>query len=88
MVPAEMRSRFFSILGMFSQGAVPLGALLFGILLDMMKYYNLLIAINVLSVITVIVFLTRACDEAYEAKQETAEQAKQEQPSRGRLLNN
>lgn len=77
MVPAEMRSRFFSILGMLSQGAVPLGALLFGILLDMMKYYNLLIAINILTAITVIVFLTRACDEAYEAKQGTAEQAKQ-----------
>ena len=67
LVPAEMRARFFSILGMFSQGAIPLGTLLFGIALDIMKYYNILIAINILSIIVVAIFLIKACDEAYEA---------------------
>ncbi|SFD16757.1 MFS transporter [Clostridium uliginosum] len=69
LVPDEMRSRFFSIMGMFSQGAVPVGALLFGILLDTMKYYNLLTIINILAVLVAAIFLTRACDEAYEAKE-------------------
>lgn len=68
LVPDEMRSRFFSILGMFSQGAVPIGSLIFGILLDSMKYYNLLTIVNILSAIAAVIFLTRACDEAYEAK--------------------
>ena len=68
LVPDEMRSRFFSILGMFSQGAIPLGALLFGILLDVMKYYNLLTIINIVSILVSTIFLIKACDEAYEAK--------------------
>lgn len=68
LVPPEMRSRFFAILGMFSQGAIPLGTLLFGILLDMVKYYNILIVVNLVSVIAVGIFLLKACDEAYEAK--------------------
>ncbi len=67
LVPEEMRSRFFSILGMFSQGAMPLGALLFGTLLDEMKYYNVLIIVNILSVFVTAIFLIKACDEAYEA---------------------
>lgn len=68
LVPDEMRSRFFSILGMFSQGAMPLGALVFGALLDKVKYYNILIIVNIVLVSVVAIFLTRACDEAYEAK--------------------
>jgi MFS family permease len=68
LVPVEMRARFFSILGMFSQGAIPLGTLLFGILLDKMKYYEILIAINVIVIVIVTIFLTKASDEAYEAK--------------------
>lgn len=68
LVPPEMRARFFAILGMFSQGAVPLGVLFFGILLDTIRYYNILIAVNVISILLVAVFLIKACDEAYEAK--------------------
>lgn len=68
LVPSEMRARFFSIMGMFSQGAIPLGTLLFGILLDRMKYYEILIAINVIVIAIVTIFLMKACDEAYEAK--------------------
>lgn len=70
MVPEKMRSRFFSLLGMFSQGAIPLGSLLYGILLDKMEYYNLLIIINVLSILVTAVFLIRACEEAYTGKSE------------------
>lgn len=73
LVPNEMRSRFFSILGMLSQGAIPLGSLLFGILLDTMKYYNLLIIVNILATLVALIFLIKACDEAYEAKELTEE---------------
>lgn len=69
LVPAEMRSRFFSILGMFAQAAVPVGALLFGVLLDKMKYYNLIIIVNIISILVAIMFLVKACDDAYEAKE-------------------
>lgn len=68
LVPDEMRSRFFSILGMFSMGIVPVGSLLFGILIDSMKYYDLLTIMNVLSILSAAIFLMKACDEAYEAK--------------------
>lgn len=68
LVPDKMRSGFFAIFGMLLQGAMPLGTLLFGILLDLVKYYNLLIAMNLLVIIAVIIFLLKACDEAYEAK--------------------
>lgn len=68
LVPDYMRSRFFSILSMFSQGAIPLGSLLYGILLDSMKYQTLLTAVNTAAVITAAVFLLKACDEAYEVK--------------------
>jgi MFS family permease len=68
LVPDEMRSRFFSIMGMFSQGAMPLGALVFGILLDKMSYSYILIIVNVILVLVVSIFLMKACDEAYEVK--------------------
>jgi len=69
LVPDKMRSRFFSILGMFSQGAIPIGSLVFGILLDSMKYYTLLTVVNIAAILTAAVFLIFACDEAYEAKE-------------------
>lgn len=69
LVPQEMRSRFFAVLGMFSQGAIPLGSLIFGMLLDFVKYYNLMAGVNILAAIAAAIFLIYACDEAYEAKE-------------------
>jgi MFS family permease len=69
LVPQEMRSRFFAILGMFSQGAIPLGSLIFGILLDLMKYYYLMAVVIIIAAIAAAAFLIFACDEAYEAKE-------------------
>lgn len=80
LVPDEMRSRFFSILGMFAQGAVPIGSLLFGILIDLIKYYDLLTIINIASILASGIFLLKACEEAYEAKNEQlGNEAKTEQ---------
>lgn len=69
LVPKEMRSRFFAVLGMLSQGAIPIGALVFGILLDFVKYYNLMASVSILAAIAAAIFLIYACDEAYEAKE-------------------
>jgi predicted MFS family arabinose efflux permease len=68
LVPDEMRSRFFSILGVFSQGAVPIGSLIFGILIDLVKYYDLLTVVNIASILVAGIFLMKSCEEAYEAK--------------------
>jgi MFS transporter, DHA3 family, macrolide efflux protein len=68
LVPQEMRSRFFALLGMFSQGAIPLGSLIFGVLLDLMRYYYLMAGVIILAAIVAAIFLIYACDEAYETK--------------------
>lgn len=75
MVPDQMRSRFFSLLGIFSQCAIPLGSLIYGILLDRMPYEYLLLIINILSFLVTAIFILKACDEAYEAKCETEDMA-------------
>lgn len=65
MVKNDMRSRFFSFLGMFSQGAVPLGSIVYGILLDKFKYYDILFAVMIINALSVIVFMYIASDEVY-----------------------
>ncbi len=72
LVPDKMRSRFFALLGVFSQGAIPLGALLYGILLDIIRYDYLIIVINAISILVVAIFLANACNDAYEAKETAA----------------
>lgn len=66
MVPNDMRSRFFSLLGMLAQGAVPLGAIIYGVLLDRFHYYNILLIIVILNSIVTIIFVMRAVSEVYE----------------------
>lgn len=68
MVPDSMRSRFFSLLGMFSQGAIPIGSFIYGLLLDKVEYYILLGVINLISAFVTFYFLAKACDEVYEPK--------------------
>lgn len=66
MVPNHMRSRFFSLLGMLSQGAIPLGSILYGILLDKFQYYYILFAIVILNALVTGVFIIKAVEEVYE----------------------
>ena len=68
MVPNDMRSRFFSLLGIFSQGAVPLGSMVYGILLDKFQYYYILIVVVILNAVVTGRFIIRAVDEVYEPK--------------------
>lgn len=65
MVPNEMRSRFFSILGMVCQGAVPLGSICYGLLLDKFHYYYIIMAIAIIASIITVIFVNVAVDEVY-----------------------
>ncbi|WP_337955461.1 MFS transporter [Clostridium luticellarii] len=66
IVPNEMRSRFFSILGVFGQGAIPLGSLIYGILLDRFPYYYILMIVMSIVFVVTMVFMKRAVPEVYE----------------------
>jgi uncharacterized membrane protein YdjX (TVP38/TMEM64 family) len=66
MVPNELRSRFFSVMGMFCQGAVPIGSMIYGILLDKLPYYYIMLGISLINAVTVIAFIIIAVPEAYE----------------------
>ncbi|URZ09162.1 MFS transporter [Clostridium felsineum] len=68
LVPNDMRSRFFSIFGLLTQVAIPLGSFILGFTLDKIKYYDLLIALSLIIAIIALIFLLKACDEAYEAE--------------------
>jgi MFS family permease len=68
MVPDTMRARFFSLLGIFSQGAIPIGSITYGVLLDKTPYYYLITVISILSAFVTFYFLFRASEEAYEPK--------------------
>ncbi|MDF2880518.1 MAG: transporter [Clostridiaceae bacterium] len=68
MVSNDMRSRFFSLLGVFSQGAVPLGAIIYGILLDKFHYFNIMLVITILSSAITIYFIIKAVPEVYDPK--------------------
>lgn len=68
MVPNDMRSRFFSLLGIFCQGAVPLGAIVYGILLDKFKYHYILLVVVILNALVTAVFMIRAVEDVYEPK--------------------
>lgn len=66
LVPNSMRSRFFSLLGMLLQGAIPLGSILYGVLLDKFKYYYILFIIVMLNALVTGVFIIKAVKEVYE----------------------
>lgn len=68
MVPNEMRSRFFSLVGMFSQGIVPIGSTICGFLLDRYPYYSISLVIMIINAIVTLIFIMRAVPEVYEPK--------------------
>jgi MFS family permease len=68
MVPNRMRSRFFSVLGIFGQGAIPLGSLIYGILLDRFHYFCILMVVMSVVFIITLVFIKKAVPEVYEPK--------------------
>lgn len=70
LVPNYIRSRYNAIAGMFSLGAIPLGSFLFGLLLDRLPYFYIMIGTSIAILIIYAVFLTTSCDDAFEPKTE------------------
>ncbi|MBZ4650180.1 MFS transporter [Thermosipho sp. (in: thermotogales)] len=68
MTPSEIRSRVFSTLEIFSQIMVPLGAVIYGFLIDVMAAHILFLVVNFLALAISIVFFVIAPQQVYEPK--------------------
>ncbi len=66
MTPTEIRSRVFSVLELLSQIMVPIGAVIYGFLMDHLPVHWFLIANNSLCVLVTVVFLWIAPPEVYD----------------------
>lgn len=66
MVPNEMRARFFAILGVFCQGAVPFGSLIYGFVLGKFSYQYVLLIVTIIFLIACFTFIMKANAEVYE----------------------
>ncbi|PNS00526.1 MFS transporter [Petrotoga miotherma DSM 10691] len=73
MTPTKVRSRVFTVLGLISQGAIPVGSLIFGTLLDLMRGYQLTLFASIASAIVTILFLKIAPEETFNPKPVTEE---------------
>lgn len=66
MVPAKMRSRFYSILGFFTMAAMPLGSVIYGVMLESIMPHKIFITIAFLTLFISIYFMFTASREVYE----------------------
>lgn len=66
MVPNELRSRIFSVIGLVAQAFTPFGALIYGVMLDIIPAYILFFAVSSIVLLISIVFLIKAPKEVYE----------------------
>ncbi len=65
-LPKSIISKFFSIMMIASQLAVPFGGLVYGMLLDRMPSYNLLIIVSIMAMIIIVVGFSKAPKELYD----------------------
>lgn len=68
MVPNRLRSRFFAIVGIFCQGCIPLGGIIYGFVLDKFPYHYVLLTIVFVFSISTLIFMIKAVPEVYEPK--------------------
>ncbi|URS74445.1 MULTISPECIES: hypothetical protein [Clostridium] len=66
MVPIEMRTRFFSIIGVFCLGAVPFGSLICRFVLSKFAYQYVLFIVVTIFLIATLIFMARAVPKVYE----------------------
>jgi Arabinose efflux permease len=66
MVDSSMRSRFFSVLGLFTQATIPVGSFVYGLLLDRVATHIILTVDSLVITVIVAVFLVTASNEVYE----------------------
>lgn len=72
MTPTHIRSRVFSVLDLLSQIMIPIGAVIYGYLMDNIPVHWFLIANNALCVLVTVVFLWVAPPEVYDPHLESA----------------
>jgi len=68
MTPTNVRSRVFTVLELVARGAIPVGMQIYGILLDLMKGYQITLFACIVSVIVIILFLKIAPEETFNPK--------------------
>lgn len=66
MVPNKMRARFFAILGVFCQVAIPFGSLIYGFILGKFTYQYVLLIVTVIFSLISSIFIIKAVAEVYE----------------------
>lgn len=66
MVPNELRSRVFSVIGLVAQAFTPFGALIYGVMLDLIPAYMLFFAVSFIVLIISIGFIIKAPSEVFE----------------------
>ena len=66
MIPNEIRSRVFSVTGVITQLGVPLGAVIYGVALDLIPVYFLYMIIAIVAAIVSIGFILKAPKEVFE----------------------
>ncbi|WP_234946822.1 MFS transporter [Thermosipho atlanticus] len=68
MTPTNIRSRVFSAVEIFSQLMVPLGAVIYGFLLDRVAAHLLFLVVNLITIFIAVIFIIIAPYEVYEPK--------------------
>lgn len=63
MTPSDIRSRVFSVIGLLAQLAVPVGSLIFGVLLDKFPAYLVMMVISILLALISTVYIIRGPKE-------------------------
>lgn len=76
MVPNELRSRIFSVIGLVAQAFTPFGALIYGVMLDIIPAYMLFFAVSSIVLIISIGFLIKTPKEVYEPSTLNADKGK------------
>lgn len=66
MVPAGMRARFFAVLGLIAQLAVPVGSVVYGFALDHLPAHLLLMGVGILIFAVTMIFLKIAPSQSFE----------------------
>ena len=66
LVPNEIRSRVFSVVGLVAQGATPIGAVLYGILLDTIPSHHLFMTIAIMLGVVSVIFVFKAPVQVFD----------------------
>ncbi len=68
LVPSQIRSRVFSVLEFLATCMMPISSFLYGFILDKLNPLWFFFSVNLLTAVTVVTFIIKAPQEAYEPK--------------------